>query len=105
MEALKVLLRTVEVMPAAQCVACGGILQSLRADELERHKTCVVQANHVVHDCSALCGRILLALPFAVAEPAPVPNGRKNHCPKGHEYSEANTYRDPNGWRHCRKCK
>jgi hypothetical protein len=28
----------------------------------------------------------------------------KTHCPKGHAYSEENTYRDPSGSRHCRVC-
>ncbi len=28
----------------------------------------------------------------------------KTHCPQGHEYNEANTYRPPNGDRVCRKC-
>jgi hypothetical protein len=26
------------------------------------------------------------------------------HCPRGHSYSEANTYRDQTGRRHCREC-
>ncbi len=28
----------------------------------------------------------------------------KTHCPKGHEYSEENTYTDKNGYKHCRTC-
>lgn len=32
------------------------------------------------------------------------PNILKTHCPKGHEYSEENTYRDSKGWRKCRTC-
>lgn len=32
-------------------------------------------------------------------------NRAKTHCPKGHEYTEANTYRDKNGWRCCKRCK
>lgn len=31
-------------------------------------------------------------------------NARKTHCPRGHEYSEANTYRRPSGARVCRTC-
>jgi hypothetical protein len=27
------------------------------------------------------------------------------HCPAGHRYDEANTYRAPNGTRKCRACK
>ena len=27
------------------------------------------------------------------------------HCPHGHPYDEANTYRDPRGWLRCRTCK
>jgi hypothetical protein len=26
------------------------------------------------------------------------------HCPADHEYTEENTYYDPNGWRKCREC-
>lgn len=29
----------------------------------------------------------------------------KTHCVHGHEYTEANTWRDANGWRHCRTCR
>lgn len=32
-------------------------------------------------------------------------NSRKTHCPKGHEYSESNTYTDKNGKRNCLTCK
>jgi hypothetical protein len=28
----------------------------------------------------------------------------KTHCPEGHPYSPENTYRDPEGHRHCRTC-
>ncbi len=28
----------------------------------------------------------------------------KTHCPKGHEYTEANTYHPPTGQQVCRKC-
>lgn len=35
-----------------------------------------------------------------------VGQGRKTHCPAGHEYTEENTYRRPeNGHRTCRACK
>ena len=29
---------------------------------------------------------------------------RKTHCPQGHPYDDANTYRNPNGKRYCRTC-
>ena len=32
-------------------------------------------------------------------------NSTKTHCVAGHRYDHANTYRDPNGWRQCRKCR
>lgn len=32
-------------------------------------------------------------------------NARKTHCPQGHEYTKGNTYRAPNGRRHCRTCR
>lgn len=32
-------------------------------------------------------------------------NARKTHCPRGHAYDEANTYRNPRGARECRACK
>lgn len=31
-------------------------------------------------------------------------NAVKTHCPKGHEYTEENTYRNPQGRRWCRAC-
>lgn len=31
-------------------------------------------------------------------------NARKTHCPQGHPYDEANTYRPPRGGRICRAC-
>ena len=29
----------------------------------------------------------------------------RTHCPSGHEFTPANTYTQPNGWRRCRECK
>ena len=29
----------------------------------------------------------------------------RTHCPQGHPYDDANTYRDKNGKRHCRQCR
>lgn len=32
-------------------------------------------------------------------------NSKKTHCPKGHEYTEENTYLTKQGWRQCKTCK
>lgn len=32
------------------------------------------------------------------------PNLKKTHCPRGHEYSQANTYTSPDRRRYCRTC-
>jgi hypothetical protein len=32
-------------------------------------------------------------------------NRKKTVCPAGHQYSEANTYREPDGGRQCRECR
>lgn len=37
---------------------------------------------------------------------SPIPkNALKTHCPHGHEYTEGNTYRAPDGQRVCRACR
>lgn len=33
------------------------------------------------------------------------PNALKTHCPKGHEYTEENTFIDRRGWRSCLTCR
>lgn len=33
------------------------------------------------------------------------PGASKTHCPQGHPYDEANTYRPPDGCRQCRECQ
>lgn len=35
----------------------------------------------------------------------PKPDGLRNTCRRGHEFTEANTYSAPNGDRQCRTCK
>lgn len=34
-----------------------------------------------------------------------LPNGRKTHCVRGHEFNEENTYLSKRGWRVCRVCR
>jgi len=46
------------------------------------------------------CRGNLLASPITLA----TANAAKTHCPKGHEYTEENTYRYPDGRRRCRTC-
>lgn len=31
--------------------------------------------------------------------------GKLTHCKRGHEFTEANTYRKPDGHRNCRRCR
>lgn len=38
-------------------------------------------------------------------EGAGAKNARKTHCIRGHEFTEANTYRYGDGWRACRACR
>jgi hypothetical protein len=45
------------------------------------------------------------ATTFEEAEQAAPADERKNHCPAGHPYDDANTYVDPKGWRNCRICR
>jgi hypothetical protein len=45
------------------------------------------------------------ATTFEEAEPAAPADERKNQCPAGHPYDDANTYVDPKGWRNCRICR
>jgi hypothetical protein len=33
------------------------------------------------------------------------PQQKKTHCPRGHEYTQLNTYLDPSGHRHCCACR
>lgn len=64
------------------------------------------------HLCKVtLCVRPTHLEPVTMAENLARSDGVANrhravtHCPRGHEYTEANTRREPNGRRHCRTCQ
>ena len=73
----------------------GPIPQGLQIDHLCRNRACVNPDHLDVVTCrtNLLRGNTVMAR-----------NARKTHCPKGHPYSGVNTYVDPKGIRHCRKC-
>ncbi|KKK68632.1 hypothetical protein LCGC14_2942090, partial [marine sediment metagenome] len=73
----------------------GPILVGLEADHLCRLPPCV-NPNHiepVTHRENILRGNT-----------GNTHNSIKTHCPQGHPYGEANTYRYPDGRRSCRAC-
>ena len=63
---------------------------------------------HIDH----LCGDRACYNPYHLEAVTPKENiqrgkkrlAKKTQCPKGHPYSEENTYTRPNGWRECRLC-
>jgi hypothetical protein len=73
----------------------GPIPDGLELDHLCRNVLCVNPAHleAVTHRENMLRGHNASAI-----------NARKTHCPKGHPYSEENTYRNPEGQRYCRIC-
>ena len=72
----------------------GPIPEGLCLDHLCRVRACVNPAHMEV---------VTLAENKRRGESGPAQNARKTHCPQGHPYDEANTYRY-NGWRQCRTC-
>lgn len=79
----------------------GPIPDGLELDHLCRTRCCVnpwhlEPVSHIENVRRGEVGAVLAA--SAARERS------KTHCPTGHEYSEANTYRGPNGKRRCRTC-
>lgn len=77
--------------------AAGGILQKELAGEYGVSREAisrVVRADDWKH-----------VGPLNVVSGDNHPSSRKTHCPRGHAYSQKNTYIDPRGYRHCRECR
>jgi hypothetical protein len=74
----------------------GPIPEGLQLDHLCRVRHCVNPAHLEPVTCreNLLRGETITAKRAAVTE-----------CPKGHKYSQANTYYRPDGCRECRLCK
>ena len=76
----------------------GKIPKGLMIDHLCRNHSCVNPAHLEVVTNQENCIRGLTGK---------INNWQKSktHCPQGHEYSVANTYRKPSGGRECRVCR
>lgn len=89
--------RTVKAHRAAVELADGQpIPNGLEVDHRCRNRACVRRSHldPVTHRVNILRSTNHVAARAAVT-----------HCPAGHAYDEANTYRAPNGTRKCRACK
>ena len=97
--------RAVQVSPYAHRVAyellIGPIPEGLELDHLCRVRHCVnpTHLEAVTHQENMVRGAGVSGRLYAGV----YPSSRKTHCPRGHEYDEANTRRY-NGRRHCRAC-
>lgn len=75
----------------------GPIPEGLTIDHLCRNRACV-NPEHM-EPVSAVVNVMRGISP-------PARHARATHCPKGHPYSETNTYVTPGrGWRQCRQCR
>ena len=73
----------------------GPIAHGLTIDHLCRNRRCV----NPIHLEPVTRGENVLR-----GETIPAANVAKTHCPRGHEYNEANTRVTPQGTRACRTC-
>jgi hypothetical protein len=80
-------------------LAYGSIPDGMEIDHLCRNPSCVapLHLEAVTHAENARRGKAGVAV-AAISR-------SKTHCPKGHEYTEGNTYRYPRGNRACRTCR
>jgi len=76
----------------------GSIPSWLEIDHLCRNPACVNPAHMELVAHQENCRRGLVGQAGAIRQRA------KTHCPRGHPYDEANTYRSRGG-RYCRTCK
>ncbi|MCR8576181.1 HNH endonuclease signature motif containing protein [Streptomyces sp. Isolate_219] len=88
--------RTVKAHRYAYEQANGPIPDGLEVDHRCRRRDCVAPGHldAVTHRVNILRSTNHVAARAAVT-----------HCPAGHPYDDANTYRAPNGTRKCRACK
>ncbi len=88
--------RTEQVHRIAYTVLGPEFDHSLTLDHLCRNTLCwnTAHLEPVTQRTNNLRGRGMAAI-----------NTAKTHCPKGHEYTEANTYRRARGDRECRACR
>ncbi|MFD9211610.1 HNH endonuclease signature motif containing protein [Streptomyces sp. NPDC059544] len=87
--------RFVQAHRFAYTALVGSIPEGLQLDHLCRQRACVApdHLEPVTPRTNLLRG----VGPSAV-------HAATTKCPQGHEYSDANTYRAPSGWRQCRTC-
>lgn len=88
--------RTEQVHRIAYKVLVGHIPDGLTLDHLCRTPRCW----NTFH-----LQPVTMAVNLARGNGIGVRNARKTHCPRNHEYTEANTYRRARGDRECRACR
>ena len=80
----------------------GPIPEGLEPDHLCRFRPCICPEHleAVTHRVNVLRGDA----PARLAALSAARGAAVTHCVNGHEYTEANTYSRPSGWRMCRAC-
>ena len=91
--------RQVNAHRVSYVLRVGPIADGLEVDHLCRVRPCVAPdhleaVTHAENARRGEAGAVVAAM-----------SRNKTHCPYGHKYTEANTYRDPRGRRRCRACR